>query len=170
MDVLIGAVWSFLALFLVAMVITKIANRRTTFDPACTRSPPPVVNGIALLGLIYTMCTKGPEAAWQFLNNKLGCVFTVKFLWKRTTFLVGPEVSSSFFIGLESEVSYGNINEFLVPMFGEEVGFGVDYTTRMEQTRFFIEALKPSQVRSHVSPMLEEVQVNITKSPCSSLI
>jgi sterol 14-demethylase len=158
MDMTIGAVWWALALFFITAIIIKIANRRSTFGPVCTSSPPPVVSGIALLGILRSMCTKGPEATWHSLYNKFGSVFTVKLLWKRTTFLVGSEVSGSFFQGLESEVSQGNINEFTVPMFGQEVGFGVDYTTRMEQTRFFIDALKPSQLRSHVSPMLHEVE------------
>jgi sterol 14-demethylase len=94
------------------------------------------------------------------LYNKFGSIFTVSFIWKRITFLVGREASVIFFQGLESEVTQGNINEFTVPMFGQEIGFAVDYNTRMEQTRFFVESLRPAQLRSYVDPMLQEVEVS----------
>lgn len=158
MELTISATWFCLALFLITVVLTKIASRRTTIDHLCTLPPPPEVKGIALLGLLPTLFTKGPEATMHYLYNKLGSAFTVSFLWKRTTFLVGQETSSVFFLGLESEVTQGTLNEFTVPMFGREMGFAVDYATRMEQTRFFIESLRPAQLRSYVDPMLQEVE------------
>ncbi|VAH40556.1 unnamed protein product [Triticum turgidum subsp. durum] len=158
MDLPIGTVWLVLAIILITAIVTKIANARVTFDPVCTRPPPPVVNNIALIKLLPTLCTKGPEVTMTYLYNKFGSVFTVSILWKRITFLVGPEVSGPFFQGSESEVSQGNFNEFTVPMFGQENGFAVDSSTRMDEIRFYIDALKPSQLRSHVDPMLREVE------------
>ncbi|KAK1686093.1 hypothetical protein QYE76_046941 [Lolium multiflorum] len=43
-------------------------------------------------------------------------------------------------------------------MFGTEMGFAVDYATRMEQTRFFVDSLRPAQLRSYVDPMVQEVE------------
>ncbi|XP_020185262.1 obtusifoliol 14-alpha demethylase [Aegilops tauschii subsp. strangulata] len=158
MDLTIDAMWLFLAIFLITAIIIKNANARVTSDPGCTRPPPPVVNIIALLKLLPTLCTKGPEVTMTYLYNTFGSVFTIRFLWKRISFLVGPEVSGPFFQGSESEVSQGNMNEFTVPMFGQENGYAVDYNTRSQEIRFFIDALKPSQLRSHVDPMLREVE------------
>ena len=118
------------------------------------------VKGIALLRLLPTLFTEGPEATMHYLYNKLGSAFTITVLWKSGTFLVGQEASGAFFQSLESEVTQGNLNEFTVPMFGKEMGFAVDYATRMEQTRFFIESLRPAKLRSYVDPMLQEVEVN----------
>jgi hypothetical protein len=50
--------------------------------------------------------------------------------------------------------------EFTVPMIGKEVGYGVDAATRNEQNRFYNNALKPSKLRTHVGPMLNEVEVS----------
>jgi sterol 14-demethylase len=159
MELTISAVLLSVALFLITAVVIKIASGIGTTDPSCTLPPPPEVKGMALLGLLPTLFTKGPEATMHYLHNKLGSAFTVSFLWKRITFLVGQEASGIFFQGLESEVTQGNINEFTVPMFGENMGFAVDYTTRMEQTRFFVESLRPAQLRSYVDPMVQEVEV-----------
>ncbi|XP_047063554.1 obtusifoliol 14-alpha demethylase-like [Lolium rigidum] len=158
MEMPISALWFTMALFLITLVLTRIANRRNTVDDVCTLPPPPEVKGIALMGLFPTLFTKGPEATMHYLYNKLGSAFTVRFLWKRTTFLVGQEASGVFFQGLESEVTQGNLFEFTVPMFGRDMGFAVDYATRMEQTRFFVESLRPAQLRSYVDPMLQEVE------------
>jgi sterol 14-demethylase len=68
----------------------------------------------------------------------------------KTTFLVGPDVSAHFYQGPESEISQGSFLEFTVPMFGKDVGYGVDITTRTEQNRFYLDVLKPAKLRCHV--------------------
>lgn len=93
------------------------------------------------------------------LYVKYGSVFTVSSFGLKVTLLIGPEVMVHFFQGLESEISHGNLLEFTVPMFGKAVGYGRDKATRIEQMRFHTEALKASGLRSHVHPMLEEVEV-----------
>ncbi|CAM0914178.1 unnamed protein product [Alopecurus aequalis] len=155
-----AAMWFSLALVLVTALVAKIASRRrVTIGPLCTLLPaPPEVKGIMLLRLLPNLCTQGPEATMHYLHKKLGSAFTVSFLWRKTTFLVGQEASAIFFQGLESEVTQGSLFEFTVPMFGTEVGFGVDYATRREHTRFIVEALKPAQFKNYVDPMIQEVE------------
>jgi sterol 14-demethylase len=109
--------------------------------------------------------TKGIQATIHKLYVKFGSVFTINFFGSKITFLIGPEVSSHFFQGPDSKISQGNFYEFTVPMFGQEIGFGVDNSTRSEQNRFFIDALNPSKLRGHVNPMLQEVEVYIHKKP-----
>ncbi|KAM0847837.1 hypothetical protein ACQ4PT_054775 [Festuca glaucescens] len=149
------------------VVATKMAaaRRRTVVDAQCTRpQPPPMVSGIAVLGLLPRLFREGPEAAIKGLHAKLGDVFTVSFLFRqKVTFLIGQEVLSHFFRAPASEISRGDLFEFTVPMFGREVGYGVDRGTRDEQLRIFVEALKPSKLRSNVEPMLREVKACFSK-------
>uniref|UniRef100_A0A0E0PMJ4 Cytochrome P450 n=1 Tax=Oryza rufipogon TaxID=4529 RepID=A0A0E0PMJ4_ORYRU len=162
-----SAMWLAMAILAITAALTKIAlggGRRRCLsessDLTCkTPPPPPVVNCIALLGLLPALFRGDVPATMQQLYAKFGSVFTVSVAGLlKATFLVGPEVSAHFFQGLESEVSHGDLFEFTVPMFGKEVGHGVDNATRIEQGRFFAEALKPARLRIHVDPMVQEVE------------
>jgi sterol 14-demethylase len=164
-----SAMWLAMAILAITAALTKIAlggGRRRCLsessDLTCkTPPPPPVVNCIALLGLLPALFRGDVPATMQQLYAKFGSVFTVSVAGLlKATFLVGPEVSAHFFQGLESEVSHGDLFEFTVPMFGKEVGHGVDNATRIEQGRFFAEALKPVRLRIHVDPMVQEVEVS----------
>ncbi|CAO2178622.1 unnamed protein product [Urochloa humidicola] len=156
MDLTNSVVWLAVAIVFIIAVTAKIAIGRTMIDPMiCNRPFPPVVNSGSLIRLLLT---KGPQAMIQDQHKKLGSVFTVSFFGIKVTFLVGPEVSGHFYQGLESEISHGNTLEFLVPIFGKEVGYGVDITTRTEQMHFYNEALKLSKLGSKVDPMVKEVE------------
>uniref|UniRef100_A0ACD5U3C9 Uncharacterized protein n=1 Tax=Avena sativa TaxID=4498 RepID=A0ACD5U3C9_AVESA len=163
MDMEISDLWLAIAIFSITAVLTNIARGRITFDPESTKPLPPVVNCITLIGLLPTILTKGIQATIHNLYTKYGSVFTINFFGSKITFLIGPEVSTHFFQGPESKISQGNFYEFTVPMFGQEVGFGVDTATRSEQRRFHIDALKPSKLRSHVNHMLQEVEEYFAK-------
>ncbi|KAL6841654.1 hypothetical protein ACP4OV_028593 [Aristida adscensionis] len=156
-------VWFSVALVIITAVVTKVATRgTTTVDPLRNRPPPPpLVTGTSVIGLLYTLLTRGFPAMIQDQYSKLGSVFTVGFFGKKITFLIGPEVLGHFYQGPESEISHGNFFEFTVPILGKEVGYGVDSATRNEHVHFCIEALKPSKLRSYVRPMLQEVEVTI---------
>lgn len=97
-------------------------------------------------------------------------MFTINLFGSKITFLIGPEVSVHFFQGAESEISQGEFYEFTVPMFGQEVGHGVDFATRNEQNSFCIDALKTSKLRSYVDPMLQEVEVLPAMNRTSALL
>uniref|UniRef100_A0A0E0ED80 Uncharacterized protein n=1 Tax=Oryza meridionalis TaxID=40149 RepID=A0A0E0ED80_9ORYZ len=86
----------------------------------------------------------------------------VRFLHRKVTFLVGPEESSHFFTGLDSEISQDEVSQFIIPTFCSGVTFDVDYATRQEQFRFFGDAMKPAKLRSYVSLMVHEVEVRST--------
>ncbi|XP_020173659.1 obtusifoliol 14-alpha demethylase-like [Aegilops tauschii subsp. strangulata] len=153
--------WWAIALLFITVLATKISRASiTNIDPQCTTGQrPPVVHEAALLKLVPTLLKKGLPAMINDLYVKYGSVFTVSCLGvTKVTLLIGPEVTAHFFQGLESEISHGNLFEFTVPMFGEAVGYGRDTATRTEQMRFHIEALRPSRLRSHVYPMIQEVE------------
>ncbi|XP_037431921.1 obtusifoliol 14-alpha demethylase-like [Triticum dicoccoides] len=153
--------WWAIALLFITVLATKITRARiTNIDPQRTTGQlPPMVNGLALLGLLPTLLKKGLPPMFNYLYVNYGSVFTVScFGVIKVTLLIGPEATTHFFQGLESEISHGNLLEFTVPMFGKAVGYGRDTATRMEQMRFHSEALRASRLRSHVSLMLQEVE------------
>ncbi|CAL4987349.1 unnamed protein product [Urochloa decumbens] len=152
------AIWVAIATVFVTAVMTRVVRARTKHDSVSTRAPPPVVKCGSVIGLFYTMFTKGFRAMIQHQYEKLGSVFTISFFGPKVTFLIGPEVSGHFYQGLDSEINHGRILEFTVPMFGKAVGYGVDDTTRREQYRFQFEALRPSKLKSNVALMLQEVE------------
>jgi sterol 14alpha-demethylase len=160
MDTTNIAVWLALALMFVAAAIMKAASARITPDPEGNRAQPPAVTGGSIIGLLHTLGTKGLRAMVLDQYTKLGSVFTVSFVGMKLTFLIGPEVSGHFYQGLDSEVSHGKLMEFTVPMIGKEVNYVVDAATRNEQNRFSYDALKPSKLKTHVGPMLNEVEVS----------
>lgn len=111
------------------------------------------MNGIAH---VHSLFTKG----WGLplvhdLYTKFGSVFTINLYGPKVTLLIGPEVSAHFFQGLESEISVGNLYDFTIPIFGQEVFHGVDTATSQWANKLHrwctkvIEAAEPRW--SHVS-------------------
>lgn len=160
MDVTNSAVWFTVSFVLISAVAIKIAKGRIMFGSSrCTMPTPPVVDGISLIRFIIMVLTKGLRATIHDQHKRMGSVFTISFFGLKLTFLVGPENLSRHFQGPDSEISHGNMLEFMLPMFGKEVGYGVDFTTRYEQIRFYSDALtRPSKLRVHVGPMIQEVE------------
>jgi len=163
MDVTNSAVWFTVSFVLISAVAIKIAKGRIMFGSSrCTMPTPPVVDGISLIRFIIMVLTKGLRATIHDQHKRMGSVFTISFFGLKLTFLVGPENLSRHFQGPDSEISHGNMLEFMLPMFGKGVGYGVDFTTRYEQIRFYSDALtRPSKLRVHVGPMIQEVEVCI---------
>ncbi|XP_020201344.1 obtusifoliol 14-alpha demethylase-like [Aegilops tauschii subsp. strangulata] len=139
---------AFVAIF-VTVVSIMMARRRTMFSQKTKRSPPspPVAAGVPLLGVLPALLAKGPLHVIRDAHTEMGSVFTVRLLHRKVTFLVGSEVSSHFYQGLESEISQDEVSQFTTPTFGPGVAFDVDFTTRREQFRFFGDAMKPAKLR-----------------------
>lgn len=56
-------------------------------------------------------------------------------------------------------MSQKEVYAFNVPTFGKGVVFDVDHTVRLEQFRFFAEALKKNKMRTYVGMMVQEAEV-----------
>ena len=160
MDMINGVMWFTIALVFITVVISMATGGGIMFDPKCTRPQPPTVKGVSIIPVLHTLLSKGLQAMIHDQYTRLGSVFTISFFQFKVTFLIGPEVSAHFYQGLDSEISHGNAIEFTVPMLGKEVGYGVDTATRNEQARISFDALKPSKLRSHAGPMIQEVGVS----------
>ena len=57
------------------------------------------------------------------------------------------------------DMSQKEVYQFNVPTFGKGVVFDVDHTVRLEQFRFFAEALKTNRMRTYVGMMVDEADV-----------
>lgn len=159
MDLTNGVVWFTIALVFITVALTKATRGRIMLDPKSNRPPPPTVKGVSIIRVLHTLLTKGMRAMIHDQYTKLGSVFTISFFTIKITFLIGPEASAHLYQALDSEIGIGNTREFTVPMIGKEVGYAVDTATRNKQARFYHDELKSSKLRSHVGPMLQEVEV-----------
>ncbi|KAK1686233.1 hypothetical protein QYE76_047081 [Lolium multiflorum] len=139
-------------------IIIVLSTKRSMIHRGNPSQLPPLVNGIAFLALLPNLLKRGLHDVVNDLYVKHGSVFMAGLFGPNVTFLIGPEVTAHFFQGLESEISHGKMFVFAVHMFGNAIGLGRDIATQNEQRRFNSEALKMSRMRSHVSPMLDEVE------------
>ncbi|XP_006657674.1 obtusifoliol 14-alpha demethylase-like [Oryza brachyantha] len=154
------------ALLLTTAALTALQRQRKTRSSsssnagaAAVAAAPPVLRGAALVRFARAVARDGPLEAMREQQDKLGSVFTASLLGLlKVTFLVGPEVSSHFYLAPDSEISQGNLYEFTVPIFGPDVAYAVDLHTRNEQTRFYWDVLKPRSMKANVAAMAEEVE------------
>uniref|UniRef100_A0A0E0LMC8 Obtusifoliol 14-alpha demethylase n=1 Tax=Oryza punctata TaxID=4537 RepID=A0A0E0LMC8_ORYPU len=155
---------AFAPLIIAATILTKIVTRRTISTSTTSKRPPPppMAYGAPVLGVLPALLIRGPLALIRDYYAEMGSVFTLRVLHRKVTFLVGPEESSHFFKGLESEISQDEISRFTIPTFGPGVAFDVDYATRKEQFRFFSDSMKPAKLRTYVSLMAREVEILYT--------
>ncbi|CAM0906329.1 unnamed protein product [Alopecurus aequalis] len=155
---LITVIWLAFAPILITIVSTKIAARQRTTTARRSLPPPPVAKGVPFLGSLPALVAKGPLQLIRDAYAELGSVFTVRLLHREVTFLVGPDVSSHFYQGLDSEISQDEVSQFTIPTFGPGVAFDVDFATRREQFRFFGDAMKPAKLRTYAGLMVREVE------------
>lgn len=140
---LVAATW------LIARFLGRLANARI----------PPIVPAFPVVGgLIKFM--GGPIPLIRESYKRLGSVFTVNVLHLRITFLIGPEATTHFYKAPEDALSQKEVYQFNVPTFGPGVVFDVDYPIRMEQFRFFADALKITRLRTYVDQMVLEAEVS----------
>ncbi|KAM0870657.1 hypothetical protein ACQ4PT_039885 [Festuca glaucescens] len=154
-------IWLVFAPVFITIVSTKIARQRTTACQTTRRRslpPPPVATGAPLLGILPALLAKGPLQVIRDAHAEMGSVFTVRLLHRKVIFLVGPDVSSHFYQGLDSEISQDEVSQFTIPTFGPGVAFDVDFATRREQFRFFGDAMKPAKLRAYAGLMVREVE------------
>ncbi|VAH28854.1 unnamed protein product [Triticum turgidum subsp. durum] len=143
-----------------AIVSTMMARRRPMLSQTTklSPSPPPMAAEAPLLGILPVLLAKGPLQVIRDAHTEMGSVFTVRLLHRKVTFLVGPDVSSHFYQGLDLEISQDEVSQFTIPTFGPGVAFDVDFATRPEQFRFFGDAMKPAKLRTYAGLMVREVE------------
>jgi len=146
-------VWTVIGLYAVSLLLRALEK---------LTSKPPVILTWPLLGG-FLKFIEGPMPLMEKAYKSYGSVFTVPLFHKRMTFLIGPEVSSHFFKASDLDMSQKEVYQFNVPTFGKGVVFDVDHTVRLEQFRFFAEALKTNRMRTYVGMMVDEADAFFKK-------
>eukprot|EP00245_Coleochaete_scutata_P016143 TRINITY_DN743_c0_g1_i1.p1 TRINITY_DN743_c0_g1~~TRINITY_DN743_c0_g1_i1.p1 ORF type:complete len:518 (+),score=106.77 TRINITY_DN743_c0_g1_i1:134-1687(+) len=131
---------------------------------------PPIASGLPIIGSIAGfMGLEKVDGKWKgtgplnFIRQNydtLGSVFTAPLFHKRITFLLSPEVTNHFFKASEKDLSQKEVYQYSVPTFGKGVVFDVDYSVRLEQFKFFADALKVNKMRSYVDMMVQEAEAH----------
>ncbi|KAK2973827.1 hypothetical protein RJ640_011755 [Escallonia rubra] len=147
-------------LLVATLIVAKLLS--VLLLPRSNKRLPPVVKAWPVLGGLVRFL-RGPVVMLRQEYPKLGSVFTLSFLNKNITFLIGPEVSAHFFKASESDLSQQEVYQFNVPTFGPGVVFDVDYSVRQEQFRFFTESLRVTKLKGYVDYMVAEAEEYFSK-------
>nr|QKY15112.1 sterol 14 desaturase (STE14) [Polytomella parva] len=123
---------------------------------------PPIFEGIPYVGGLIKFAS-GPWNLVQDGYKNFGEIFTVPVAHKRVTFLIGPDVAPHFFKAAEDEMSQSEVYDFNIPTFGPGVVFDVELKVRVEQFRFFTEALKKDRLKKYVPLFVEEAESYFSK-------
>jgi sterol 14-demethylase len=118
---------------------------------------PPVFEGIPFVGGLLKFI-EGPMTLMTNGYAKFGEVFTVPVGHKRITFLIGPDVAPHFFKASDDLMSQDEVYGYSVPTFGKGVVFDVDRKVRLEQFRFFTEALTKERLKKYVPMFVSEAE------------
>lgn len=118
---------------------------------------PPIFEGIPFIGGVLKFA-EGPMKLMADGHKACGEVFTVPVLHKRVTFMIGPDVSAHFFKAPDEELNQHEVYAFNVPTFGPGVVFDVPQKVRIEQFRFFTEALTKDRLRKYVPQFVSEAE------------
>ncbi|PIA50865.1 hypothetical protein AQUCO_01200266v1 [Aquilegia coerulea] len=147
-------------LIFATLVVAKVLS--VLLFPRSKNRLPPTVKTLPLVGGLVKFM-KGPTDMLRTEYLKLGSVFTINLLHKKITFLIGPEVSAHFCSAPESDLSQQEVYQFNVAIFGPGVVFDVDYPTRLQQFRFFADALNVNKMKAYVDMMIMETEEHFSK-------
>eukprot|EP00541_Cyclophora_tenuis_P003273 CAMPEP_0116575070 /NCGR_PEP_ID=MMETSP0397-20121206/19749_1 /TAXON_ID=216820 /ORGANISM="Cyclophora tenuis, Strain ECT3854" /LENGTH=493 /DNA_ID=CAMNT_0004103913 /DNA_START=1 /DNA_END=1483 /DNA_ORIENTATION=- len=132
--------------------------------PPCVTSSPVVpvpILGMALefgLSPVKTITRCFHEFGVNTLFHEFGGVFTIPFLHKRMTVLVGPEAQSVFFRASDDVMSQNEVYDFMRPIFGEGVVYDATKKNRQTQFQSMANGLRVSRLKAYVSKVEMETR------------
>ncbi len=88
----------------------------------------------------------------------LGPVFSLRLGPKRVAVLIGPQHNGLFFAETDAKLSMREAYKFLIPMFGEPVGFAGGPVLYQEQRGIYLQLFKGKHMPGYVRVMGEEVR------------
>ncbi len=131
-----------------------------------TNSPPLVnASSIPFLGPIFSPLIEFGASPMRMVarcTKEFGPVFTVKFLTKRITFLVGPEAHEPFFRLNDDYLSQDEVYGFMKPVFGPNVVYDATKKKRQVQFQSMANGLRVSRLKQYVSK-IEKETINYLK-------
>lgn len=128
-----------------------------SFNTGRATDPPILPVTIPFLGHIISFGIN-PLAFMQEAKKKLGGVYTICMLGNRVTIIADPKLHSHFFSPRNEVLSPREVYAFMVPVFGEGVGYGASYGRMREQLNFLAEELTISKFQNFVPAIQHEVR------------
>jgi len=135
-----------------AIVVGGLLIRRWLRDVS---APPQYTTGLPLFGPIIQFL-KDPLILMRQGKKELGECFQVNFIAKNMIFLVGRD-GQEFFFTMDKVLDQAKMYAFTIPIFGPNVLYDCDYSTRMCQLRFLRERLTDDSLESYCGILEEEV-------------
>jgi sterol 14-demethylase len=121
------------------------------------KSTPPPMPGLPLIGHLLDFYRDRGDLLRRGYEQ-LGPVFALRLGPKLAAVLIGPEHSDLFFAETDGKLSMQEAYKFLVPMFGEAVGFAGGPEVYRAQRPIYLELFKGRHMPGYVQVMSEEVR------------
>lgn len=118
-------------------------------------APPVWVGGWPIVGH-FPKFSDNPIATIREGYDKLGNVFTMRFLNFNLTFLLGPEAHAPFFDARDQQLSQSEPYKFMTPIFGEGIVFDAPLDKKNEQLKFITHSLNSNALQAHVGAIVLE--------------
>lgn len=118
---------------------------------------PPVLPGLPLLGNLLDFY-RDRGGLLRRGHERLGPVFSLKLGPKRAAVLIGPQHHGLFFEQTDAKLSMQEAYRFLIPMFGEPVGFAGGPEIYQAQRPIHLELFKGKHMAGYTHVMAQEVR------------
>lgn len=143
-----------LAFFVVLAAIWSLVS----YNYGTAKNEPPVYGTmVPFLGHIVSFGMH-PLNFMTLVKKKLGPVWTVKLLSSKVVFIADPKLHNQFFLPRNDVLSPREVYAFMVPVFGEGVGYGATYPRMREQLNFLAEELSIQKFQNFVPSIQLEVR------------
>lgn len=128
-----------------------------SFNTARASDPPILPVKIPFVGHVIAF-GMNPLGFMLDAKKKLGGVYTICMLGNRVTIVADPKLHATFFGPRNEVLSPREVYAFMVPVFGEGVGYGASYGRMREQLNFLAEELTISKFQNFVPAIQHEVR------------
>jgi len=143
-----------LSLLYAYLVIRPRRKGGASGPPVVTSSP---VCGVPVVGTIVEF-GKSPVKMVQRCYEEYGPVFTVPFLHKRLTFLIGPEAQEPFFKASDEVLSQNEVYGFMKPVFGAGVVYDASKKKRQVQFQSMASGLRTARLKGYTAKIEKETR------------
>jgi len=144
-----------LSLLYLLLVFRPRTKGGSTAPPVVTSSP---VSKLPVIGTIVEFATS-PVKLVQRCYEDYGPVFTVPFLHKRLTFLVGPEAQEPFFKAPDETLSQNEVYGFMKPVFGPGIVYDATKKNRQVQFQSMANGLRTARLKGYTAKIERETRM-----------
>ena len=135
---------------LVAFVVLAAIWSLVSYNFAKKSNEPPVYpTWVPFIGHLISFGIH-PRNFLVGVKKQVGGVFSLKLLNSKVVFIGDPKLHSAFFIPRNDVLSPREVYAFMVPVFGEGVGYGASYPRMREQLNFLAEELSITKFQNFV--------------------